>query len=105
MRERDQALLESVRTHRDRLGSAIAFGSLGARRPLTSLTRRLIAGMVIAAIACAACVGVGFVGSILRANAAAAQQQQQQQQQPDDDIPATPGPIDPADETEDATAP
>jgi hypothetical protein len=75
--ERDQALLESVRTHRDRLGAAIAFGSLGARRPLTSLTRRLIAGMVVAAIACAACVGVGFVGSILAANAAAAEQSQQ----------------------------
>lgn len=75
MRERDQALLESVRTHRDRLGAAIAYGSLGARQPLTSLTRRLVAGMVIAAIACAACVGVGFVGSILAGNAAAAAEQ------------------------------
>lgn len=72
MTERDQALLESVQTHRARLGSAIAFGSLGARRPLASLTRRLIIGMVVAAIACAACVGVSFVGSILRATAAAA---------------------------------
>ena len=77
--ERDQALLESVRTHRDRLGSAIAFGSLGARRPVTSLIRRLIGGMVIAAIACAACVGVSFVGSILAANAAAAEEAQQTQ--------------------------
>jgi hypothetical protein len=75
MTERDQALLESVQTHRARLGSAIAFGSLGARRPLASLTRRLIIGMVVAAIACAACVGVSFVGSILRANAAAAAEQ------------------------------
>jgi hypothetical protein len=102
VRERDQALLESVRTHRERLGSAIAFGSLGARRPLTNLTSRLIAGLVIAAIACAACVGVGFVGSILRANAAAAEEQRQQQEQqspaPEDETPA------PADETE-GTAP
>ena len=74
MSERDQALLESVQTHRARLGSAIAFGSLGARRPLASLTRRLVIGMVVAAIACASCVGVSFVGSILRANAAAAEQ-------------------------------
>lgn len=80
MSERDQALLESVRTHRDRLGAALAHGSLGARRPVPPLTRRLIAGMVVAAIACAACVGVGFVGSILAANAAATQQQQQQQE-------------------------
>lgn len=85
MRERDQALLESVRTHRERLDSAIAHGSLGARRPVPSLTRRLVAGMVVAAIACAACVGVGFVGSILAANAAAAQEQQQQQQQPQEE--------------------
>jgi hypothetical protein len=71
MSERDQALLESVRTHRDRLGAALAFGSLGSRRQLPSLTRRLIGGVVVAAIACAACVGVGFVSSILAANAAA----------------------------------
>jgi hypothetical protein len=79
--ERDQALLESVRTHRERLGAAIAHGSLGARRTVPPLTRRLVAGMVVAAIACAACVGVGFVGSILAANAASAQEQQQQQEQ------------------------
>ena len=81
MRERDQALLESVRTHRDRLGAAIAFGSMGARRPVASLTRRIIGGMVIAAIACAACVGVSFVGSILAANAAAAEEAQQLQEE------------------------
>jgi hypothetical protein len=102
VRERDQALLESVRTHRERLGSAIAFGSLGARRPLTNLTSRLIAGLVIAAIACAACVGVGFVGSILRANAAAAEEQQQEQQPSPTDVDETPAPAD--DETE-GTAP
>lgn len=89
MSERDQALLESVQTHRERLGSAIAFGSLGARRPVTSLTRRLITGMVIAAIACAACVGVSFVGSILAANAAAAAQTETPAPR---DAPATPTP-------------
>lgn len=88
MRERDQALLESVRTHRERLGSAIAFGSLGARRPVASLTRRLIVGIVIAAIACAACVGVSFVGSILRANAA-----EQTQERPVDPV-ESPAPSD-----------
>lgn len=74
MRERDQALLESVRTHRERLNAAIAHGSLGARRPLGSIPRRLIVGMVIAAIACAACVGVGFVAGLLADRAAATQQ-------------------------------
>jgi len=93
MSERDQALLESVQTHRARLGSAIAFGSLGARRPLTPLIRRLIAGMVIAAIACAACVGVSFVGSILAANAAAAEQAETPAPgEAPSDAPATPTP-------------
>lgn len=97
MSERDQALLESVQTHRARLGSAIAFGSLGARRPLTSLIRRLVVGMVIAAIACAACVGVSFVGSILAANAAAAGQAE---------TPAPGGtPIDPTPTPTEGTAP
>jgi len=73
MKERDQALLESVRTHRERLGAAVAHGSLGARRPLGSIIRRLIVGVVIAAIACAACVGVGFIGGLLADRAAAAQ--------------------------------
>lgn len=89
MRERDQALLESVRTHRERLGSAIAFGSLGARRPVASLMRRLVVGVVIAAIACAACVGVSFVGSILRANAA----EHEQQERPGDPL-ESPAPSD-----------
>ena len=72
MQERDDALLESVRTHRRRLGAALAFGEMGARRPVGSITRRLLVGMVLAAVACAACVGVGFVSGILAANAAAA---------------------------------
>lgn len=99
MTERDQALLESVRTHRERLGAAIAFGSMGARRPVKSLVRRIIAGMVIAAIACAACVGVGFVGSILAANAAKAEEAQQleeQQNAPEE----TPTPTDTTEGTE-----
>ena len=101
--ERDQALLESVRTHRERLGSAIAFGSLGARRPVTSLVRRLIGGMIIAAIACAACVGVSFVGSILAANAAAAEEQQTPA--PTTEATDTPAPASPTPATTEGTDP
>ncbi|MEO5534198.1 MAG: hypothetical protein ABIR17_03605 [Pseudolysinimonas sp.] len=72
MQERDDSLLESVSTHRRRLGAALAFGSMGARRSVGSIVRRLLIGMVLAAIACAVCIGVGFVSSILIANAAAA---------------------------------
>lgn len=74
MTERDQALLESVSTHRARLGAALAHGTLGARRPVPSLLRRLIVGVVVAAIAAAACVGVGFVSSFLAQQAAAAEE-------------------------------
>jgi hypothetical protein len=66
----DQALLESVRTHRERLGGAFLHGSLGTRRAVRSLTKRLVAGVVIAAVASAACVGVGFVTGILAQQAA-----------------------------------
>lgn len=72
MQERDDSLLESVSTHRRRLGAALAFGAMGARRSVGSIVRRLLIGTVLAAIACAVCIGVGFVSSILIANAAAA---------------------------------
>lgn len=68
----DQSLLESVRTHRERLHGAFLHGSLGTRRSARSLVMRLIVGVVLGAVAAAACVGVGFVGDLL------AKQQQSQ---------------------------
>lgn len=61
----DQSLLESVRTHRERLHGAFLHGSLGTRRGARSLVTRLIVGVVLGAVAAAACVGVGFVGDLL----------------------------------------
>jgi len=64
-RHEDQALLEAVKTHRDRLHGAFLGGSAGVKRGVKTLTGRLIGSLVIAAIACAICVGVSFVLSVL----------------------------------------
>lgn len=64
-RHEDQALLEAVKTHRDRLHGAFLGGSSGVRRGVKTLTGRLIGSLVIAAIICAVCVGVSFVLSVL----------------------------------------
>ena len=66
----DQTLLETVQTHRQRLLSAFLHGSLGVRRAVRSPMRRLIVGVIIAAVASAACGGVGFVTKMLADQAA-----------------------------------
>ncbi|HEX8488478.1 MAG TPA: hypothetical protein VF642_08050 [Propionibacteriaceae bacterium] len=75
MPNRDTVLLETVKTHRARLLAAFLFGQLAERRVVNDNLKRLIGGVVLAAVACAGCVGFSFVAS-LRAGQAAAQQQQ-----------------------------
>ncbi|PII82256.1 hypothetical protein BMH32_04270 [Leucobacter sp. OLJS4] len=64
-RHEDQALLEAVSTHRQRLRGAFVGGRAGIGRGAATLTGRLIGSLVIAAVACAVCVGVSFVLSVL----------------------------------------
>lgn len=64
-RHEDQALLEAVKTHRERLHGAFLGGPAGVRRGIKTLTGRLLGSLVIAAITCAVCVGVSFVLSVL----------------------------------------
>lgn len=64
-RHDDQALLEAVRTHRERLRGALLFGSLGTRRSSSTLIGRLVGSVVIAAVAAAVCAGVSFALSVL----------------------------------------
>lgn len=64
-RQEDQALLEAVKTHRERLLAAFLFGSLGRRRVASTLLNRLLVGLVLAAIACAVCAGVAFTMNLL----------------------------------------
>ncbi|OUE28858.1 hypothetical protein BFL36_01185 [Clavibacter michiganensis] len=61
----DVILLETIRTHRSRLRSAFIFGELTERRVVDDNSRRVIASIVVAAVVCAGCVGVSFVGHLL----------------------------------------
>jgi uncharacterized membrane protein len=71
MNDRDTLLLESVRVHRERLSSALVFGPPEARRAVGDNIRRFIGSVVVAAIVCAVCVAISFIGSVV------AQQQEQ----------------------------
>ncbi len=60
-RDLDATLLESVRVRRRRLSDAFLHGTLRTRRTTTDNIRRLVVGVILAAIACAVCAGVAFV--------------------------------------------
>ncbi len=64
-RHDDQALLEAVHIHRDRLRGAFLQGTGGVRRGVSTLIPRLMASLVLAAVACAICVGVSFALSVI----------------------------------------
>lgn len=76
MPDRDLVLLETVKTHRARLVSAFLSGELAERRVINDNVRRLIGGVVVAAVFCAACVGFSFVSAQLGKQAAQQKQQQ-----------------------------
>lgn len=93
--DRDAILLETVKTHRARLVAAFLFGELAERRIANDNLKRVIGGMVLAAVVCAGCVGFSFVASILASQAAAQEDQQQLQEQqfsPDPSTTPTPTP-------------
>ena len=61
----DTILLETVRTRRARLHSALLHGGLPQRRPVDDNVRRVVGSLVAGAVACAGCVGVAVVGGVL----------------------------------------
>ena len=65
MSDRDALLLEAVTVHRDRLSSALVFGPPRARRSVGTNVRRFIGSVVLAAVVCAVCVAISFIGSVL----------------------------------------
>jgi hypothetical protein len=67
---RDAVLLETVRTHRARLLAAFLFGELAERRVVNENIKRLLGSVVLAAVACAGCVGFALVTSLLASQAA-----------------------------------
>lgn len=69
--QRDTMLVEQAKIQRMRLAAALLYGRIDERRTVNDHVRRLIGSLVLAAVACAVCVGVSFVGSILAERAAA----------------------------------
>ncbi|MDN5559092.1 MAG: hypothetical protein L0G23_06605 [Ruaniaceae bacterium] len=57
----DQTLIESTRTHRERLAAAFVYGPQEARRPVRNNLRRIMGSMILGAVICAICLGTGFV--------------------------------------------
>ncbi|MFJ7334556.1 hypothetical protein ACIQUU_15070 [Streptomyces sp. NPDC101116] len=57
----DNQLLESVAVRRRRLRDALLFGAQRQRRSLDERVGKMFAGIVIAAVVCAGCVGWSFV--------------------------------------------
>ena len=70
--QRDTVLIEQAKIERMRLGSALLYGHIGERRTVNDHMKRLIGSLIIAAVACAVCVGVSFVIQLLSDQADAA---------------------------------
>jgi uncharacterized protein HemX len=76
-RDYDSQLLESVAVRRRRMRDALLFGAQRTRRSADERLGKVFAGIAIAAVLCAGCVGWSF----LQATLAKQKQQQQQEQQ------------------------
>ncbi|WP_369216038.1 hypothetical protein [Streptomyces flavofungini] len=57
----DSQLLESVSVRRRRLRDALLFGGQRQRRTVDERLGKVVAGVVIAAVLCAGCVGWSFI--------------------------------------------
>ena len=66
----DTILLETVRTRRVRLRSALLHGGPEQRRAVNDNVRRVVGSLVVAAVLCAGCVGFALVTSLLPAHPA-----------------------------------
>ncbi|MER6997088.1 hypothetical protein [Streptomyces sp. NPDC000410] len=67
----DSQLLESVSVRRRRLRNALLFGGQRGRRVADERIGKVFAGIVIAAVLCAGCVGWSFVSHRLAGKQAA----------------------------------
>ncbi|KOG40718.1 hypothetical protein [Streptomyces resistomycificus] len=80
-RDYDSQLLESVAVRRRRMRDALLFGAQRARRTADERFGKMFAGIAIAAVLCAGCVGWSFLQSTLAKQKAEKDKQQQQQEQ------------------------
>ncbi|MDG9721038.1 hypothetical protein [Streptomyces sp. DH24] len=80
-RDYDSQLLESVAVRRRRMRDALLFGAQRSRRTADERLGKLFAGIAIAAVLCAGCVGWSFVQSMMAKQKAEQEKQRQQQEQ------------------------
>ncbi|MER6086763.1 hypothetical protein [Streptomyces bluensis] len=80
-RDYDSQLLESVAVRRRRMRDALLFGAQRARRTADERLGKVFAGIVIAAVLCAGCVGWSFLQHTLAKQKAEQEKQQQRQEQ------------------------
>nr|BFD84850.1 hypothetical protein StreXyl84_42510 [Streptomyces sp. Xyl84] len=80
-RDYDSQLLESVAVRRRRMRDALLFGAQRGRRTVDERLGKVFAGIAIAAVLCAGCVGWSFLQSTLAKQKAEQKKQQQQQEQ------------------------
>ncbi|MCW7946441.1 hypothetical protein AAW14_31745 [Streptomyces hygroscopicus] len=80
-RDYDSQLLESVAVRRRRMRDALLFGARRSRRTVDERLGKVFAGIAIAAVMCAGCVGWSFLQATLAKQKAEQKKQQQQQEQ------------------------
>ncbi|CAM5539574.1 hypothetical protein ACIO3O_10560 [Streptomyces sp. NPDC087440] len=79
-RDYDSQLLESVSVRRRRLRDALLFGAQRARRSADERLGKVFAGIAVAAVLCAGCIGWSFLQHTLAQQKAEQQKQQQRQE-------------------------
>ncbi|GGC97086.1 hypothetical protein GCM10011512_25110 [Tersicoccus solisilvae] len=77
----DSQLIESVAVRRNRLQTALLYGSNPLQRRWSDGVRTFFYSVAVAALVAAVCVGYSFVANLLAEQSAKQQQQEQEQQQ------------------------
>lgn len=80
-RDYDSQLLESVAVRRRRMRDALLFGAQRARRTADERLGKVFAGIAIAAVLCAGCVGWSFLQHTLAQQKAEEEKQRQRLEQ------------------------
>ncbi|KQX78918.1 MULTISPECIES: hypothetical protein [Streptomyces] len=80
-RDYDSQLLESVGVRRRRMRDALLFGAQRARRTADERLGKAFAGIAVAAVLCAGCVGWSFLQHTLEKQQAEQGKQQRQAQE------------------------
>ncbi|ANW20092.1 hypothetical protein [Streptomyces clavuligerus] len=88
-RDYDSQLLESVAVRRRRIRDALLFGPQRVRRTADERLGKLFAGIAVAAVLCAGCVGWSFLQHTLDRQEAEKRKQEQRFQRA---LPTPPGP-------------